>query len=243
MWANQINGTDGSWFPPLINKDLQNERLYLFSTDLCRSLYAKHEDHSSVLNIPTEIFSIPSEVFANYTTNPDNAAFGSNDAGILDVSVCRQGAPIIISLPHLLYAADQYQNGLYGLEPDPNIHRTIFQIEPHTGLVLSAQKRLQINLLLEPEIFIDDFKHIAKVIFPAIWINESTIIDQDAADQLNNQVLRLFVIARWVSIALIALGVVIFILTITVFTKKRTRRDSTAHLLYPESHNSIAYQD
>ncbi|CAF0776018.1 unnamed protein product [Adineta ricciae] len=238
-WGNQINGTDGSWFPPLIGKDLQSIRLYLYSTDICRSLYAKFEKHSSVLDIPTELFSIPAEIFLNSTLNPDNIAFGTTDSGVLDVSVCRQGAPIYISLPHLLYAADRYQSRLEGIEPDAPIHRTIFEVEPHTGLVLSAQKRLQINVFLQPEHFIDDFKYISEVVLPAIWINESTTIDQKSADDLNNQVLRFFTIVRWVSIVLIPIGIVIFIVTIVLFKKHRSREESTP-LLFAEANNTIA---
>ncbi|CAF2067162.1 unnamed protein product [Rotaria magnacalcarata] len=240
--GNQINGTDGSWFPPLINKDLQAERLYLFSTDVCRSLYAKFERHSSVLKIPTEIFSIPSEVFLNATLNPDNAAFGNYDSGVLDVSACRQGAPIFISLPHLLYGADKYVNAVDGIAPDPSLHRTIFEVEPHTGLVLSAQKRLQINVQMKPDPLIDDLKHISEIILPAIWINESTIIDQKSANDLNNKVLRFFTIIRWVSILLIPVGVLIFVTTIVILAKRRSRGKFTP-IINGRSSNSIEADD
>jgi len=238
-WANQINGTDGSWFPPLYKKDLQSERLYLFSTDVCRSLYAKFEDHSSVLDIPTEIFSIPAELFVNSSINPDNAAFGLNVSGIFDVSICRQGAPVFISFPHLLYADDEYKSRVDGIAPDANVHRTLFEIEQHTGLVLNAQKRLQINVLIKPDRLIDDFRLVKEVILPAIWINESTTINQKSADDLNNQVLRLFVIVRWISILLIPLGIILFIMMIVIFTKRRSQYNS-ARLLFAESHNTIA---
>jgi len=241
-WANQINGTDGSWFPPLYNKDLSSTRLYLFSTDVCRSLYAKFENHSSVLDIPTEIFSIPAELFVNSSVNPDNAAFDLNISGILNVSRCRQGAPVFISFPHLLYANDDYKSRVDGLTPDANIHRTVFEVEQHTGLVLNAQKRLQINVLIQPDRLIDQFRLVKEVILPAIWINESTTIDQKTADELNNQIFRLFVIVRWVSILLIPFGVILFIIMIIIFTKRRSQSNA-ARLIVTESHNSIAYHD
>jgi hypothetical protein len=242
-YANQINGTDGSWFPPLYNKDVSSQRLYLFSTDVCRSLYAKFAGHSSVLSIPTESFSIPSEVFLNSTLNPDNAGFGSFDSGVLDVSSCRQGAPIFISLPHLLYASDRYKEKIDGIAPDSELHQTILEVEPHTGLVLNAQKRLQINVFIAPEQYIDDLKLVKEVILPAIWINESTTIDQKSADDLTNQVLRYFTIVRWVSIVLIPVGGIIIIITIVLLAKRRSRHTSisaSTPLLYADSHNSIS---
>ena len=228
-YANKINGTDGSWFPPLYKKDLQTHRAYIFSTDLCRSVYAKFANHSSARGIPTEKFSIPPEIFEN---SPDNIAFGLNYSGVLNVSICRQGAPIFISLPHLLYGDDRLTSRLEGIAPNKDLHETFFEIEQHTGLVLTAQKRLQINLYLQRDDFIDDMKNIAEVILPAIWINESTVIDEKSANDLNGQVLRLFTIAHWVSIVLILVGAVLSIITIILFARRRYRRGSSARLLY-----------
>jgi hypothetical protein len=241
-WANKINGTDGSWIPPVFNTDFESQRVYLYSTQICRSVYAKFEIHSSVLDIPTERFSIPGEVFANSTINPDNAGFGTADSGVLDVSACNKGAPIFISLPHLLYAADRYKNQVDGINPDPAVHRTVLDIEPHTGLVISAQKRLQINVFLEPDGFIRDLAHISEVILPTIWINESTTIDQKSAHDLNNQVLRFFIIAKWVSVLLIGIGIVAFILTIVLYKRRRASTKPGA-LLNGSHRDTLASHD
>ena len=212
----------------MTNKNLQTLRLYLFSTDICRSVYGTFERHSSVLNIPTELFSIPPEVFLNATLNPDNIGFGTYDSGVLDASSCQEGAPIFISLPHFLYAADQYKDSVDGLTPDANLHRTLFEVEPHTGLVVDAQKRLQINVFVQPQQFIDDLKHVSEVILPAVWINESTTIDEKAKNDLNNQVLRYFTIVRWLSIILIPVGVVILAITTVVMKMCRFQNNLTS---------------
>lgn len=238
-WANEINGTDGSWFPPLYNKNVQSQRLYLYSTQICRSLYAKFESHSSVLGIPTETFSIPAEVFLNATLNPDNIGFGTEDSGVLNVSACNKGAPIFISLPHLLYAADRYQKAVDGISPDADLHRTVLKVEPHTGLVLSAQKRLQINVFLQADPFFDDLQHISEVVLPAMWINESTTIDQKSAHDLNSQVLRFFTVVRWVSIVLIAVGAVLCVLAIVLYNKRRTSKKPLI-LINGEVNDSLA---
>ena len=235
-----INGTDGSWFPPLYKKDLDSLRLYLFSTDVCRSLYAKFENDSSVLGIDTKIFTIPSEIFVNTTLNPDNFPFGVTYSGVLNVSSCRQGAPIFISLPHLLYGDDRLLNLIDGVHPDKDLHETLFEVEPHTGLVLRAQKRLQINIYIQPDNFIDDMKNVAEVVLPAMWINESTVIDQKSADDLNGQVLKFFTLVRLLSIILISIGAVAFLLTTIIYARRRSRNPENARLLFPESHNTIA---
>ncbi|CAF4535928.1 unnamed protein product [Rotaria sp. Silwood1] len=221
--SNQINGTDGSWFPPLSTDKLQSERLYVFSTDVCRSIYLTFDSHSSVLNIPTETFSIPAEVFNNATLNPENAGFGNLDSGVLNVSTCQQGAPIILSFPHFLYAAEHYQAHIDGLAPDADAHRTVLQIEPHTGFVFNAQERIQINVYIEHDPLFDGLKNVPTLIMPAVWINESTVIDQKTADDFKSEVLRIFTIIRWLSIGLAIFGT-IALFTVLLFLTKRKRQ-------------------
>ncbi|CAF3618194.1 unnamed protein product [Rotaria socialis] len=233
--SNKINGTDGSWFPPLSTDKLQSKRLYAFSTDVCRSIYLTFDSHSSILNIPTETFLMSSEIFNNATINPENAGFGDLDSGVLNVSTCEQGAPIILSLPHFLYAAEHYQAGIDGLTPDAEAHRTFIQIEPHTGFVLNAQERIQINVYLEHDPLYDGLKNVPTLIMPAVWINESTVIDQKTADDFKSEVLRFFTIVRWLSIGLVIFGS-IALFTVLLFIIKRQHQQKKS-LLYAGLNN------
>ena len=219
--CNQINGTDGNWFPPLTTVD---KPLYLYSTEICRSIYITFEYHSSVRDIATESFSIPAEVFDNGTVNPDNAGFGTLDSGVLDVSKCKQGAPIIISLPHFLYAAERYKSRVDGLVPNANVHRTVLQIEPYTGYVIDAQKRLQLNILIQYDPLFDGLKNLHDLILPAVWLNQSASIDENLANELHRKVLRYFPIVHGVSIAFIILGIVSVITTIIFRIRRGLRR-------------------
>ncbi|XP_059906267.1 lysosome membrane protein 2c isoform X2 [Gadus macrocephalus] len=91
--CNMINGTNGAFFHPLVTKD---ETLYMFSSDLCRSMYATYVEDVTVKELPGYRFSPPSSVFANLTVNPDNAGFCVPEgnclgSGVLNVSACKQG--------------------------------------------------------------------------------------------------------------------------------------------------------
>ena len=44
-YCNAINGTDGTMFHPFIEK---NETLYMFTNDICRSIYAQYEQDVTV---------------------------------------------------------------------------------------------------------------------------------------------------------------------------------------------------
>jgi len=58
--ANMINGTDGTFFNPRISR---SDQLYLYNSDICRSIYLVYDKDSSVLDIPTLQFRVPPEVF------------------------------------------------------------------------------------------------------------------------------------------------------------------------------------
>ncbi|CAF1596366.1 unnamed protein product, partial [Didymodactylos carnosus] len=216
-YCNQINGTDGTWFPPLSSSD-HSRRLYMYSSDICRSVYATYESKSTVRGISTDVYSIPAEVFQNGTLNPDNAGYGNLDSGILNVSQCKENAPIIMSLPHFLYAADQYQERIDGLEPNADAHRTVLNVEPHTGLILQANKRLQINIFLQHNPYFQDLSHLDDIIIPTIWINESTTIDEQTAKDLKSKLLRYYPIVHYTGLGLTILGCIgLFLLIIIIF--------------------------
>ena len=61
----------------------------------------------------------------------------------------QQNAPIIASPPHFLGVDADIQAGVEGLNPDPERHVTKLNIEPSTGLLLQAKKRIQYNVLIE----------------------------------------------------------------------------------------------
>ena len=53
------------------------------------------------------------------------------------------------SSPHLLGADAGKAGMVVGLKPDPVNHVTKLNIEPNTGLLLAAKKRIQYNVLIE----------------------------------------------------------------------------------------------
>uniref|UniRef100_A0A8C7Q3T0 Scavenger receptor class B member 2 n=1 Tax=Oncorhynchus mykiss TaxID=8022 RepID=A0A8C7Q3T0_ONCMY len=127
--CNMINGTNGASFHPIITK---NETLYMFSSDLCRSIYAIYEEESSVMGVPGYRFSPPSKVFANTTENagfcsPPGNCLGS---GVLQVSACKQDAPIVMSSPHFYQADEKFVKDIFGMKPNKEQHETIIDINP-----------------------------------------------------------------------------------------------------------------
>ncbi|XP_061822459.1 lysosome membrane protein 2c [Nerophis lumbriciformis] len=177
--CNMINGTNGASFHPVITKQ---ERLYMFSSDLCRSIYAVFEEDVAVKGIPAYRFSPPSQVFANHTVNPANAGFcvpASNclGSGVLNVSPCKQGAPIIMSSPHFYQGDPKFVQGVFGMKPNKDDHQTLIDVHPLTGTILQAAKRLQINVYVQQIPTFTQTGNVSTVIFPVLHLNESVVID------------------------------------------------------------------
>ena len=100
---------DGSAWHPFVSA---NERLYSFSSDLCRSIYLTCDKNCSKnLDVPTAAIPVyrfmpPEEVFADSKTNPDNQGFCVSspcfESGVLDVSTCRNGKHNVDKNDHLV---------------------------------------------------------------------------------------------------------------------------------------------
>ncbi|XP_071769611.1 lysosome membrane protein 2c [Centroberyx gerrardi] len=184
--CNMINGTNGASFHPVISKD---ETLYMFSSDLCRSLYALYEEDVSVKGIPGYRFVPPSKVFANLTVNPDNAGFcvpagNCLGSGLLNVSGCKQGAPIIMSSPHFYQADEKYVQDVFGMKPNKEQHQTTIDINPLTGILLQAAKKLQVNVYVEQIPTFSQTGNVRTVVFPVLYLNESVVIDDQSVKKL-----------------------------------------------------------
>ncbi|CAN9504933.1 unnamed protein product [Ophioblennius macclurei] len=208
--CNMINGTNGASFHPIISK---SEMLYMFSSDLCRSLYAEYQDDVTVKGVPGYRFSPPSRVFANLSVNPDNAGFcvppgNCLGSGLLNISTCKQGAPIIMSSPHFYEADEKFVQDVFGMKPDKEQHQTVIDVHPLTGNVLRAAKRLQINVYVEKISTFSQTGSVPTVVLPVVYLNESVVIDDASAEKLHAVVVVKEVVEN-VPFMLIGLGIIL----------------------------------
>ncbi|KAM4854344.1 lysosome membrane protein 2 [Thomomys bottae] len=203
--CNMINGTDGDSFHPLIAKD---EVLYVFPSDFCRSVYITFSDFKSIHGLPAFRYTIPQEVLANSSDNagfcpPEGNCLGS---GVLNVSICKNGAPIVMSFPHFYQAEEKFVSAIRGMNPNKEDHETFVDINPLTGVILRAAKRLQINIYVQK---VSDFIQtgdIRTMVFPVMYLSESVLIDEESARQLKS-VINTTVIVTNIPYIVMALGV------------------------------------
>lgn len=186
--CNMINGTDGGQFAPFVSKDTT---LYVFSTDLCRSMRFSYEKDTEVHGLKAMRFTPPPTLFASADEDENNRCFCTTStcpkSGVVYVSTCQKGAPIVLSSPHFYMGDNQYVNGVAGLSPSKERHETFLDIHPLTGLVLRASKRLQINIDLRNYDMLQLLRNVEDTVFPVAWIEESVELSPALAEQLRQK--------------------------------------------------------
>nr|XP_055045968.1 platelet glycoprotein 4 [Misgurnus anguillicaudatus] len=232
-YCNMINGTDGSSFSPKLDK---KKPLYFFSPDICRSISAVYEGTVDLKGIDVYRYTLPSEALESPASNPDNHCYCTETkvsknctlAGVLDLTPC-QGYPVYLSLPHFLYGSPDLLEGLEGLNPNPDEHSIILDVEPITGFTLRFAKRLQLNMLYGPSKEIVILNKIKKLtIFPLMWVNETGTLDDETAEMFKGELISKLDLLKWIQIGLLVAGSVIFVAcligTIVVSCNKKSKK-------------------
>lgn len=230
--ANMLNGTDGSLYKPHITKD---DNLYIFVTQICRSLFVNYlSDSSSIRGISALLFHPPKSIFTSGSEDPDNKGFCNPNclpSGLLSVNACVPfNAPIVVSSPHFLNGDPILLKKVLGLHPDPKKHDTFLYVEPNTGALLQASKRLQFNIHVEPVKGFFQTSGLASTFVPIMWINEHVRIDSNNADKLKKEVLDKLEIVKWVERGFYILGGLMVLIALILFLRLCRRRKDESHL-------------
>uniref|UniRef100_A0A2R9AZE8 Scavenger receptor class B member 2 n=1 Tax=Pan paniscus TaxID=9597 RepID=A0A2R9AZE8_PANPA len=172
------------------------------------SVYITFSDYESVQGLPAFRYKVPAEILANTSDNagfciPEGNCLGS---GVLNVSICKNGAPIIMSFPHFYQADERFVSAVEGMHPNKEDHETFVDINPLTGIILKAAKRFQINIYVKK---LDDFVEtgdIRTMVFPVMYLNESVHIDKETASRLKSMINTTLIITN-IPYIIMALGV------------------------------------
>lgn len=222
--CNMVNGTDGTIYPPFVKR---SNTLYLFSSDLCRSIYLSYTKDEKLRGIPVYRFNAPKEVFYDAKKNPANEGFcvptdkECLPSGLLNVESCRDGAPVVFSQPHFLDADESVIHAVDGVHPDHAEHSTVIDLEPYTGAALNAAKKLQVNIQLKKIDHITATEKLVKVVLPIIWLNESAIVTKSLADEFKSKLQTPMMIIHIVIYVAIGVGALLVIVTVLVLVVKK----------------------
>ncbi|XP_009975825.1 PREDICTED: platelet glycoprotein 4 isoform X2 [Tauraco erythrolophus] len=185
-----------------------------------RSIYGVFHSKQIVKGIELYRFTVPREAFASPAEVEDNYCFCTDKvisenctlAGVLDISACKAGRPVFISLPHFLHASDSILHNVEGLSPNEEEHETFLDVEPITGFTLQFAKRLQVNLLVKPAPKIQALSKVKKpYVFPLLWLNETAVIGDVKAEMFRNKVTGRVQMLNMLQMVLIIAGSVLFV--------------------------------
>ncbi|XP_048021392.1 lysosome membrane protein 2 [Megalobrama amblycephala] len=231
--SNMINGSDGSAFHPFLTKE---ERLNVFTSDLCRSIHMRFEKEVEVKGIPAYRFTPPRDVLASGKNNPENEGFCVTkkclDDGVLDVSVCRKGAPVVVSFPHFHLGDKKYANAIDGISPVHEHHQTFLDLNPTMGVPVRAMKRAQINIHLDRVTGFPLTRNLNGTIFPIVFLNESVVIDDASAARIQKLLLIVTLVSHF-PLILATLGVILLsvaiILAYRFYKNKPSAKKDTSY--------------
>ncbi|XP_008334160.1 lysosome membrane protein 2a isoform X2 [Cynoglossus semilaevis] len=233
--SNMINGTDGAVFHPLINR---NELLYIFAADLCRSIHLAFVEDVEVKGITAYRFAPPRDVLMSPSENPVNEGFcvPAGDClgtGVLKVSVCRDGAPIVVSFPHFYQADPAYINAVEGMNPNKEEHETYLDLQPTTGVPIRACKRAQLNIILKRVQGFPKTRFINHTIFPIMFVNETATIDDDSAAQMRMLLLIVNIVSNF-PLFIVGMGIILLMVLVVLFCRNRQKKPTKDDMAYTQ---------
>lgn len=237
--CNWIRGTDAYQFPPFLG-DRSDEDLWIFTTDLCRSMPLRFASEGDVDGIEIVRYIVPldsgninkkNNICFCKDFDPDVIEENENclvdkgaDSDEYDISNCTiqhchdglqnleycQKSPVIMCSPHFFMAEEQLDNFDSSIQrPAAEKDQTYLDIEPVTGMVVRAHKRIQINMPIVPTgrdeiVFLKDIKPLPA--FPVLWLDEGADIDQENIDKIKSMVTTPLLLLDILKYGMIALG-------------------------------------
>ncbi|XP_055531057.1 sensory neuron membrane protein 2 isoform X1 [Wyeomyia smithii] len=228
--CNRIHGTDGSGYPPFRSGV---QKMTIFSSDICRTVDIRYVEPSSYEGIPALRYITDSN-FMNeigpeygndcYCVNRiPKALVKSNGClykGALDLSTCFD-APVVLTLPHMMGADEQYSSLIEGLHPDPEKHQIFVDVEPFTGTPLNGGKRVQFNMFLRRIDSIRLTDRLQTTLFPVLWIEEGIALNDDMVKLIDDSLMKILTLLDIIQWSMIGVGLVLAIVMPIVYFAKR----------------------
>ena len=229
--CDQVVGSDGAQFPPDVG---HKDTLQIFSGDTCRPIYMSFDKETSVKKFKTLRFKIKS--FDDKHMSGENCFCTQEDGcygeGLMDVSPCKQDAPISISKPHFL-GAERHLKNISGLSPTPEKHDPWIDVEPWTGIPLEASIKFQVNIKTSHG---KDFLHpitYPNKIVPLMWFQQNAVVTDESVAKLNEELFSKITLFRAVASVMIVVGIIGVIIAI-IFNRQNILNNILKYLKYPK---------
>lgn len=144
-YANRIQGTDANMY----GRPVLSEKIAVFVSDIYRSLFIEHQKDVDWRGVTLKRYGLQKKDMLNATANPENAQYYNFAPSGMENTTGAAGIPVFVSFPHFYEGDPRLVSAVKGLDPNINRHETFIDVEPQTGLLAHAEKKLQVNYLME----------------------------------------------------------------------------------------------
>lgn len=224
LWdeKEQIEGVADTRWPPL-NEDTPVEDFEFYVHDLKRSVKVEQDEEVELHKIRMVRYRIlDSEDKRPEDVEGDEAKARANKylppmSGFIDLQRAQGMVPILIGFPRHSKASEAEAGKIVGLakehwEETEDDLTTYFDVEPLTGVMMGAHKRLQYNLLLKKSNFnaFPFYKNVTddKMAFPILWLDDYNFISEEDAALVNEAIFDVRTQMKTVSLVAIIISVV-----------------------------------
>lgn len=140
-YANRVEGGDGQIFgAPAVS-----EKIQMYINDIYRTLFL--ERTSSVTDwydVTLHRYQLQPKDLMNATSTPEGWQYYQFAPSGLENLTAVGGLPLFVSKPHFLDGDSSLAGSVVGMSPKREAHDTFIDIEPNTGMLARAHKRLQV---------------------------------------------------------------------------------------------------
>ncbi|XP_052866666.1 protein croquemort-like [Anopheles cruzii] len=220
--CGEVRGSAGDVWPPLGRVlGLDSIRpVALFLPEVCRAITLRPSSRYTLDGLDGELWVADGSNFDNghtitgtecQCTAADSDQCPVYAAGVLDVSSCRFGIPLV-SYPHFYLADPSYADAVTGLTPDRALHEYRLALHPFTGIPMAVSGRLQYNMHLRDNGF-TLFHGMPDVVIPAFWVEQRMVLSEDMANKLK----LMDTLRQWsvyVAYGICGLGAILYALTL-----------------------------
>jgi len=183
--CGKVHGSAGEFYAPGLKKD----HIYFYSNDLCRAVRLNFRREMKVEGIDSYEYVADESFFANGTGNPENACFQPEGvplrSGVYNMSLCKFGAPVFVSLPHFYQADPYYLSLVEGLNPQEELHSTLFRVEPRSGVPTDVIARFQMNVHVAPVKGISILENVPNSFIPVMWFENTAGVPENLVFKMN----------------------------------------------------------
>lgn len=128
--CGELSGSAGEFYSP---HQTREKPVAFFTPDMCRTLNFDYEEDVNINGLKAFKYSAGAKTFDNGSIYEENECFCSGDcmpSGVLNISSCRFGTPVFMSLPHYFNADSFYPDQVEGMNPQKEKHQFYLALEP-----------------------------------------------------------------------------------------------------------------